>query len=67
VVEDGGLQDQNWCASKLPLTTPQSHDYSTSNLREARGHPLVIRPRPDPKKISVNEAREWWLKPQLTP
>jgi hypothetical protein len=55
VAEGGELRAQKWCESKPSLIAPQSCAYIASNLREAHGSPLVIKPHPDPDERSVNE------------
>jgi hypothetical protein len=53
----GGLRVLKQCGSKPPLMTLQSRAYIASNLREACGNKIGVRPCLDPKDILVNERR----------
>jgi hypothetical protein len=55
VAEGGDFQAQKRCRSKLLSTAPKSHAHLVSNPIETRGHPLVVKPHPDPKEKLVNE------------
>jgi hypothetical protein len=57
-VEEGGeLWAQKQCGSKQTLMTPQSHAYSSSNMRETCSSPLGVEPRPNLEDKLVNERR----------
>jgi hypothetical protein len=55
VVEDGAFRAQKRCGSKPLLTAPKSRARSVLYPRTTRGHPLVIKPHPDPEEDSTNE------------
>jgi hypothetical protein len=54
VVNYGG---RSYVDPNHPWNLPQSRDYIGPNPRVAGGNKLGVRPRPNPKKKSVNERR----------
>jgi hypothetical protein len=55
VAEGGEFRAQKRCGSKPLLAAPKSHAHSELNRIAACGHPLVIKPHPNPEDKSVNE------------
>jgi hypothetical protein len=55
VAEGGELRAQKRCESKPPLTAPQSRAYIMTNPRATRGHPLGVKPHPDPEERSIKK------------
>jgi hypothetical protein len=55
VAEGGAFWAQKRCGSKPLSMAPKSHARLALNPTTTRGHPLVIKPRPNPKENSVNE------------
>jgi hypothetical protein len=55
MAEGGELHGLKSGVNPNHMMAPQSHAYIMTNLREARGRPLGIKPHPNPEERSIKK------------